>query len=295
MRFTELKFCAGLVLLVIFIFPPIQVLADELAEPLEDDVKDESVDKLIKEAENPLAEKIAITFENSLSLGIDPGDTINDQLRIKMLFPTKHGDWWLAHRPVLPVFYKEEIAPGEGSRIGLGDLSYRLYFSPRKEEDFNWGIGPAFVFPTATSPGLGLEKWCIGPTVAVMADRGKWTLGVAAHNVWSFSGASDRPSVNVLTVVPLFNYSFGGGWLISSTPEIIANWNADKDNRWLVPIGGSVGKVFKIKNQPIAVTFSGYYNVERPTGAPEYEARISFHFVFKRIMSRLRERRKEDL
>jgi hypothetical protein len=124
-----------------------------------------------------------------------------------------------------------------------------------------------------------------------MADPGKWHLGVVAYNIWSVAGDSDRPSVNLFTAVPVFHYSLGGGWFIASTPEIIANWNADKDNRWLVPIGGSIGKGFKINNQPIAVTVSGFYNVERPTGAPEWEARISFHFVFKRILSSLKKRR----
>ena len=114
-----------------------------------------------------------------------------------------------------------------------------------------------------------------------------------AYNIWSVAGDSDRPSVSLLTAVPLFNYNFGGGWFIGSSPEIIANWNADKDNRWLVPIGGSIGKAFKMNNQPMAVTVGGFYNVERPTGAPEWETHISFHFVFKRILSRMEKRRDE--
>ena len=87
MRFTGLEFCAALVLIGLFIIPPIQVVGDELTEHLEVDVIDESVDAIVKEAENPLAEKIAITFENNLSLGIDPGDINNDQLRIKTNYP----------------------------------------------------------------------------------------------------------------------------------------------------------------------------------------------------------------
>ena len=47
-----------------------------------------------------------------------------------------------------------------------------------------------------------------------------------------------------------------------------ANWEANSDNRWTIPVGGGVGKIFKIGKQPVNGQVSAYYNVEKP----EFEA-----------------------
>jgi hypothetical protein len=36
------------------------------------------------------------------------------------------------------------------------------------------------------------------------------------------------------------------GWYLVSAPIITANWQAEKGNCWSVPVGGGVGKVFRI-------------------------------------------------
>ena len=264
--------------------PSIQIFAEELSvQSKQEEMIEEELSEVIEVTDNPVAKKLALSFENILSMRVDPGDKTHDQLRIKALFPIKSDDWWLVHRPILPVFYKQEITDGEGSVTGLGDLSYRLYFSPRKRGDIIWGIGPAFIFPTATDSRLGAGKWSIGPTVGLVAMPGKWTFALVALNVWSVAGESDRPSVNVLQVIPIINYVFSNGWFIGSSPEIFANWNADKDNRWLVPLGAGIGKAFKIGDQTIAFRVGGYYNVERPAGAPEWDMRISFDFLLRKM------------
>ena len=201
------------------------------------------------------------------------------------------GDWWLAHRPILPVFYKEETTSGDGSEIGLGDLSYRLYISPRRRKDIVWGIGPAMMFPTASSDRLGSEKWSAGPTAGIVTQTGDWTLGIVALNVWSFAGDPDRPSVNFLSVTPIFNYKISDTWFIGSARETLANWNADEDSRWLVPLGASIGKAFTVNKHPMAVRVGGHYNVERPMGAPEWEIRISLDCILNRLLSRTRRKR----
>ncbi len=266
--------------------PSIQIFAEELTPQSETgELSDEELSEVIEVADNPVAKKLALSFENVLSMGTEPGDKTHDELRIKALFPTKSDDWWLVHRPILPVFHKRQITDGEGSVTGLGDLSYRLYFSPRKRDDIiRWGIGPAFIFPTATDSRLGAGKWSIGPTVGFVAmPGGKWAFGLVALNLWSVAGESDRPSVNFLEVIPIINYVFSNGWFIGSSPEIFANWNADKDNRWLVPLGAGIGKAFKIGDQTIAFRIGGYYNVERPAGAPEWDMRISFDFLLRKM------------
>jgi hypothetical protein len=165
----------------------------------------------------------------------------------------------------------------------LGDLSYRVYLT-QKEKDFVWGIGPAFVFPTATDSRLGTEKWSVGPTIGFAAQRGKWLFGAVFINIWSVAGDSSRSSVNAFTATPFVSYRLGNGWFVESSPEILANWKADRNNRWIVPMGAGFGKVFRINNSPVVIRAASFYNVERPTNAAKWEIRIGFDFVFKKLL-----------
>ena len=105
------------------------------------------------------------------------------------------------------------------------------------------GLGPTFVFNSATDDRLGLGKWSVGPTIAVVSIPDPWVVGAVFRNIWSFAGDHQRQKVNAFLVQPFLNYNFRNGWYLASTPVISANWEAeDKRNRWTVPIGGGIGK-----------------------------------------------------
>jgi len=231
---------------------------------------------------NPVAKKLALAFENILSMANTPGDATHEQLRIKALFYNSFDKWFLVHRPVLPVYYKPD-SPEEGRNTGgLGDLIYRFYYAPKGEKGILWGFGPVAILPTATDKSLGAGKWSIGPAIGIITEHGKTTFGLSVWNAWSVAGDSDRPSVNLMQVVPIFSHAFGNGWYIGSSPEIFANWNLEKKNRWIVPVGASIGKAFRIGNQAVAFKFASYYNVERPEGASEWDVRVYVNFLLTR-------------
>jgi hypothetical protein len=45
-------------------------------------------------------------------------------------------------------------------------------------------------------------------------------------------------------------------------------------------MGGGVGKIHRIGKQPINLSFQGYYNVEHPTGGPEWSLRFQVQLLF---------------
>jgi len=61
---------------------------------------------------------------------------------------------------------------------------------------------------------------------------------------------------------------------------IIANWQADSSNRWTVPLGGGVGKLFTIGSQAINMRAEAYYNVEKPDSAPDWQWGFTVQFLF---------------
>ena len=65
-----------------------------------------------------------------------------------------------------------------------------------------------------------------------------------------------------------------------SSPIVTANWEADSDDTWTVPLGGGFGRIFRIGNQPINAQLQGFYNVEHPRFGPEWTMRFQVQFLF---------------
>jgi len=72
-----------------------------------------------------------------------------------------------------------------------------------------------------------------------------------------------------------------GGWYLSTAPVITANWEAeDSDDTLTIPVGGGVGRVFKIGKQPVNLNLAAYYNVEKPDDASDWNLQFTWNFLF---------------
>jgi hypothetical protein len=99
------------------------------------------------------------------------------------------------------------------------------------------------------------------------------------NNIWSL-GASGSQSYNQMLIQPFVNYNFKGGFYLTSSPIITANWKADSSNTWTVPIGGGVGQIFRIGKLPVNAQAQVYYNIVRPEPIGEWAARLRVQFLF---------------
>jgi len=170
---------------------------------------------------------------------------------------------------------------GDGA-TGLGDINYSVFLSPAKPGKIIWGIGPSLMMDTATDDQLGSGKWSAGPTAVVLIQPKPWTLGLLGRQLWSFAGDSDRASVNQLLLEPFINYNLAKGWYLITDMILTANWQADSSNRWTIPLGGGVGKMFEIGSQKMNTKLEAYYNVVKPNGAPDWFMSWTLQFLFPR-------------
>lgn len=245
---------------------------------------------LAKAAQNPVAAMISLPFQNNTYFGVGPhGDTAN-VLNIQPVIPIGLGNWNVISRTIAPLIYLPDLAPGldaiandpqgnDGS-FGLGDINQSFYFSPAKPGAVIWGVGPSITLPTATDNSLGSEKWSAGPAAVALAMPGHWVLGSLVRQLWSFAGDSDRQDVNQTLIQPFVNYNFDGGWYAVSSPVITANWEADSDDTWTVPVGGGMGKIFHIGGQAMNAQAQAFYNVEQPEFGPDWSIRFQLQFLF---------------
>lgn len=235
---------------------------------------------LAKRSQNPLAKLIILPFENNFNFGVGPEDAFVYVLNLKPIYPVDLGKWNLINRFIMPVIYQDERVKGEGSEFGLGNLGYQAFFSPAKPSEVTWGVGPAFVFPTNTNDRLGVDKWSAGPAFVALAFPGPWLFGALGQNVWSFAGDADAPDVNFFSLQYFINYNFKSGWYLTSTPIITADWEADSDDRWTVPVGGGIGRLIRIGTQRVDLRVQGFWNAVKPDGAADWTLQVQFKLLF---------------
>ena len=87
--------------------------------------------------------------------------------------------------------------------------------------------------------------------------------GVLANNVWSFAGDGGR-SVNAMLIQPFVNVNLARGWYLASSPILTADWTAPNGKGWTVPIGGGIGRIFRLGSQPFNASLQGFWNAVRP-------------------------------
>jgi hypothetical protein len=245
--------------------------------------------ELAKAAQNPIADMVSLPFQNNTYFGVGPNRRTADVLNIQPVVPVSLGDWKIINRLIAPLIYLPDLTSGldvlpqgvaRGSEFGLGDINYTAFFTPPQRGHLIFGIGPSITAPTATSDRLGAQKWSAGPSAVVVFTPGHWVLGTLVRQLWSFAGSNARQDVNQTLVQPFVNYNLADGWSITSAPIITANWQSVAGSRWLVPIGGGIGKLIKLDGQPIQLGLQAYDNIERPTGAPQWSLRFSISLLF---------------
>ena len=239
--------------------------------------------ELAQKSQNPVADLIAVPFEHDLNFGVGPGKDLQYVLQVQPVIPFRlTPDWNLISRTIVPLVYQPELAPGFGDVFGLGDIQQSLFLSPARPGQVIWGVGPILQFPSATDDSLGQGKWGAGPTAVALTIQGPWLFGALVNNVWSFAGDKDRRDVNQMLIQPFGTYTFPGAWYLESAPIITADWKAQGDDRWTVPLGGGVGKIVRLGKLPVNASAGAYYNVVRPDNAAEWQLRIRIQFLFPR-------------
>ncbi len=163
--------------------------------------------------------------------------------------------------------HPERYNPSEIDRTtGFGDTVLMELFSPSPKLVGNWllGVGPTFIFPTASSDYTGQGKWQVGPAAIVGYLSKKWILGALVQNWQSFGGSGDG-RINQMNLQPIAAYFLPNGWSIGYSGNILANWKADKaGDVWTVPLGLSVSKVVKLGNLPVRFALAGQYMAHHP-------------------------------
>lgn len=139
-----------------------------------------------------------------------------------------------------------KTAFGDMQLIDLGVIPW-----PGRETGLLMGVGPIFVFPTASDDFAGQGAWQIGPAFGVIYKGLPGViLGTLIQNPISFAYTSgDRPSVNTLLFQPiLLTYLGHGFYLKSADASWTFGWKGDRPI--VIPVSLGLGYVLLREDAP---------------------------------------------
>jgi len=241
---------------------------------------DDSETDLAKKTQNPVADLITVPFQSNFNFNTGTKDATVYVLNVQPVIPIKLSeDWNLITRTIMPIINQPSLFPHMESAFGMGDINPTLFFSPAKPGALIWGVGPTFTFPTATDRLLASGKYSMGPAAVALTMHGPWVVGALVNQQWSFAGWGHH-DVNQMLIQPFINYNFDHGWYATTAPIITGNWTARASDQWTVPVGGGMGRLFKIGPLPVNTQLQAFYNADRPKDTAQWQLRFQLQFLF---------------
>ena len=236
---------------------------------------------LAKLAQNPVANLNTIPFQWNFYSGGGLRSQSMMVLNVQPVLPLQiNEDWIVVSRTVIPFVN----LPGAGTERfqGIADIQQQFYFTPTGGEGLIWGAGPIFSFPTSNQEATETGQYAAGPTAVALSIGKTWVYGGLVNHLWKVAGSDETSKINSTFIQPFLNFNLPGGWAISSSPGITANWEAESGQQWTVPLGLGFSKVTVVAKIPLNVLLQYYGNAVRPDNAPAGFVRMQFSLMFPR-------------
>ena len=241
--------------------------------------------ELAKLAQNPVGNLISVPFQNNTNLNYGPLKKTQNILNIQPVIPIDVSpDWNVITRTIVPVVSQPALFEGDSRVNGIGPTAFSAFLSPANPKGgVIWGAGPIVQIPTTSDSALGSYRWGMGPSFVILhlAKGDPWVYGFLVNNVWSV-GTGAGGAYNNFLLQPFINYNFPEheGLYLTSSPIMTADWRADNSNKWTVPLGGGIGKIFHLGRLPVNTQISAYYNLIKPEFGPNWQIRAQVQLMF---------------
>jgi len=64
-----------------------------------------------------------------------------------------------------------------------------------------------------------------------------------------------------------------------SAPIILANWEAEEGQKWIVPFGGVIGRILIVCNLDMDLQTQMFYDIVRPDLLPEWQMKVQLKLI----------------
>jgi hypothetical protein len=182
------------------------------------------------------------------------------------LYGEGEDQWKIVARPSFPVIFRGAVPTSFDTfdhETGLGDMILPLAVAPPSG---NWllGLGPTFLFPTATEDAFGREQFGIGPAGVLGYKTKQFTVGVFPQyffKIGSIGNQANKPDASFGNFLYFGYWNLPDAWQVGMNPVITYDNKATKGNKWNVPVGLLVAKTTAVANRPVKFQLGFEYSV----------------------------------
>jgi hypothetical protein len=231
---------------------------------------------LVKQANAPLSTILQLRFQDTYQPEFEHDHDDGNVFSFSITMPLPRYRRLLP-LPQLSLLSIPAAVTPPGADTGFGDMRFTNVAILDPGRAILIGVGAALVFPTATEPETGQEKWQAGPAVAMAYAPKNWSVGFLAQNPISFAGDDDRRHVNALFLQPFITYQLGNGWFVRSVPQMLFNWESDEE---IVPLDLGAGRVFRIGGQTVNCFVEPFWSPVNSENGPKYGIQVGVGLLY---------------
>jgi hypothetical protein len=246
----------------------------------------QTTDDLRKLARNPMGDAVKVPLAESISFDAGPYDRISSSLQIEPLIPLQIAKNWLLIPRIAatPVAYLPDVTQADGGITGVGDTVATFFITPVHTGRLIWGVGPSLLIPTATNTNIGGGIWDFGASLAVLAQPDWGSAYLVVQNIRSLPVNSRGTAADLVQIETSLSYNLPHNWYLVTAPTINADWTQSRGDRWLVPLGGGIGRTLSIANQALDINVALYSFAIRPTHqlTPKWQISLQCTLIYPR-------------
>lgn len=240
--------------------------------------------QLERDFTDPLTTLPQVTIRDSYAPANYGTDAETNQVIVRPIIPRVPPQSFLPFAQLIrPTFSLLTVPSARGGvRTEFGDLPvFDLAVLPwpdRKKTGVVIGVGPAFVFPTATSRSAGDGAWQAGPALGLIYEGIPGVLaGFIAQNPISFAYTSpSRPPQNTFQLQPVLAIHLWDKWYLRSA-EANGNMGWRRHSPTMLPLSLGLGRTVVYPDlPPMSVFVTGEWMVYRQFAPVAPQTTINF-------------------
>jgi hypothetical protein len=247
-----------------------------VSEPENRKSEEASLGEIAAKLSNPVSDVWALFTEFDLDFNDGNINSGNARAGGRMIFQPimpipiygrSESEWKLVVRPDIPIIFSQPVSEGSDgfdNQGGLGDIQLPTLVSPPTGK-WIFGVGPCWLFPTATDEAFGRQQWGVGPSMSFGYKTKKWLAIIMPQyyfGIGSTGGRSDSmPDASYMNLLYAVVFNLPKAWQIGCNPTITYDYRASAGNHWNVPIGFFVAKTIRIAGVPVKIQLGPEYSV----------------------------------
>jgi len=249
---------------------------------------DDALAEFARKAQDPLGDVKALMTDNTIAFDGGPNEDTSYSFQLQPVYSLDTtGKWNMILRGIVPIAGLEpgvvappigpEPRPPTGSTWGISDSIVQMFFSPKSDSTWKWGVGPQVSLDTSTSERVAGPGWGYGAAGVIFGGVGNFALGAVGMYHWG----EDDFQVGTIQPIVLYNFPNSPGLYLGYNNAITYNPKATSGNKWQVPVGLTLGKSFLLgSGNGMDLSLGVYELSKRPDGGHDSQLKFGISYFF---------------